>query len=492
MQSKSFVSKLTIFIPIFLIACLVGCGGGGGSDTNDATDNVTSTDQLVLADDISFVSFDVVSETKTRTVTDYSRYTEQCTYTYIGSTQIPNCTRTYSKTTETYTVETDVYKYTINVEKADNSPLLYKWYVSGDASIIEGDDTNEVSLTYDANDEFYLSVAVSDSHGNSACRTYNSNRNTTSKDCNDSLPPSVPSDFTVVNSGYDQINLTWLDSTDNNGVIGYRLYRDGTLVSFLTATTYSDTGLSDETEYCYTVSAIDVAGNESTESAQNCATTSIYEVVAPTTPTNILVSTVSSTKVEVSWSASSDNVGVTGYKIFRNNEYIESVAETFYTDKSTDGNTQYCYSVSAYDEAGNESPKSIETCATTPEESAVLTKTKLLLGTWDFAYSIGSSHYDDQIILNSIEENSSYESGYVVTGEDEWGNSGVSGIYRPSYDDFMILDEGTYGEVYAFKYDGTSLEEGCWDIDERYNELASIGELDSCYTLTGSKTPLTE
>jgi hypothetical protein len=246
-------------------------GGGGGSDSNGSASEDANQESLVLADDISFVGHDVISETKTRTVTDYSSYTQECTYTYDSlGRPTPHCNTTYDTRTEIYTVDTDIYKYTIDTIKADNPPLLYKWYVSGDASIKEGDETGEVSLAYDENDEFYLSVAVSDSNGNSACRTYNSSSDITSSECNDTSAPSVPADFMATKIGYDQIDLSWSASTDDNGIIGYRVYRDGTLLSFSPTTSYSDTGLNDETEYCYTVSALDVAGNESTTSSQKC------------------------------------------------------------------------------------------------------------------------------------------------------------------------------------------------------------------------------
>jgi hypothetical protein len=89
---------------------------------------------------------------------------------------------------------------------------------------------------------------------------------------NDNLTPSIPTELlaTAVSSG---INLSWTASKDNVGVSGYKIYRDGTYLKSDTSASTSDTGLSPETQYCYTVSAYDAAGNESAQSTEACATT---------------------------------------------------------------------------------------------------------------------------------------------------------------------------------------------------------------------------
>jgi hypothetical protein len=91
---------------------------------------------------------------------------------------------------------------------------------------------------------------------------------------NDNLTPSIPTGLSAaaVSSG---INLSWTASKDNVGVSGYKIYRDGTYLKSDTSASTSDTGLSPETPYCYTVSAYDAMGNESGQSTQACATTTI-------------------------------------------------------------------------------------------------------------------------------------------------------------------------------------------------------------------------
>ena len=70
-----------------------------------------------------------------------------------------------------------------------------------------------------------------------------------------------------------QINLSWTASTDNVGVTGYKVYRNGTQIATATTTSYSNTGLAASTAYTYTVSAYDAAGNVSGQSASVSATT---------------------------------------------------------------------------------------------------------------------------------------------------------------------------------------------------------------------------
>lgn len=90
----------------------------------------------------------------------------------------------------------------------------------------------------------------------------------------DTQAPSVPSGLNAAAASSSQINLSWSASTDNVGVAGYKLYRAGSLIAQTSSTSYSNTGLSASTQYCYNVAAYDSAGNTSSQSSQACATTS--------------------------------------------------------------------------------------------------------------------------------------------------------------------------------------------------------------------------
>ena len=82
--------------------------------------------------------------------------------------------------------------------------------------------------------------------------------------------PSAPTNLTATAQSTSAIKLTW-DAVD--GAASYNVYRGGSyLTSVATGTTYSDTGLTPNTQYCYKVTAVNTAG-ESAESNQSCATT---------------------------------------------------------------------------------------------------------------------------------------------------------------------------------------------------------------------------
>ncbi len=91
----------------------------------------------------------------------------------------------------------------------------------------------------------------------------------------DTEAPTVPAGLSTLPTSSVSITLKWNSSTDNYGVAGYNIFREGTFVGNTTTASFSDTGLSKVTQYCYTVSAYDAAGNESGESAQKCATTAL-------------------------------------------------------------------------------------------------------------------------------------------------------------------------------------------------------------------------
>jgi hypothetical protein len=89
----------------------------------------------------------------------------------------------------------------------------------------------------------------------------------------DTTPPSVPADLIARASSSSEIELGWSAATDDVGVAGYDVYRDGAPIGTTSGTSYRDTGLSPDTTYSYAVSARDAAGNSSARSAGASATT---------------------------------------------------------------------------------------------------------------------------------------------------------------------------------------------------------------------------
>lgn len=89
----------------------------------------------------------------------------------------------------------------------------------------------------------------------------------------------------------------------------------------------------------------------------------------PTAPANLAASAAGSSQIDLQWTASTDNVGVTGYQIYRGSTQIDTTTGTTYTDTGLSPNTTYSYYVKAYDAAGNVSTASNTAAATTLPES---------------------------------------------------------------------------------------------------------------------------
>lgn len=89
------------------------------------------------------------------------------------------------------------------------------------------------------------------------------------------------------------------------------------------------------------------------------------DITPPSVPTGLTATSASSSQINLSWNTSTDDMGVAGYKIYRGGAYLKSVTTTSTSNTGLEASTLYCYAVSAYDAAGNESGQSSQVCATT-------------------------------------------------------------------------------------------------------------------------------
>jgi uncharacterized repeat protein (TIGR03806 family) len=198
----------------------------------------------------------------------------------------------------------------------------------------------------------------------------------------DTAAPSVPAGVSATAQSSTQISVTWTASTDPGtnatGVAGYRVYRDAGAqpIASVTTTTYTDSNLTPGTAYSYTVRAYDAATppNESAVSSPVSASTPnmpIIDVTPPTVPAGVTAAPQSTSQILVSWTASTDvgGTGVQGYRVFRNGgaAAVGTVTTTNFTDTGLAANTQYSYTVVAYDAAtpANVSANSTAAVATT-------------------------------------------------------------------------------------------------------------------------------
>jgi glucose/arabinose dehydrogenase/PKD repeat protein len=127
----------------------------------------------------------------------------------------------------------------------------------------------------------------------------------------DTVAPSAPTGLKATPASPTQINLSWTASTDNVGVTGYQVFRNGTLIATTTTNSYSNTGLTPNTSYSYSTKALDAAGNVSASSGAVSATTPGGDATAPTVSLTAPTGSTVSGTVTVSATAS-DNVGVSG------------------------------------------------------------------------------------------------------------------------------------------------------------------------------------
>jgi len=96
----------------------------------------------------------------------------------------------------------------------------------------------------------------------------------------DTRPPTFPRDLRATANSVAQITVTWTAATDNVGIVGYKVYRDGIQIATVTLPVFVDNGLSRATTYQYSVFAYDAAGNKSSHTATVSATTHRSEEVS--------------------------------------------------------------------------------------------------------------------------------------------------------------------------------------------------------------------
>ena len=172
----------------------------------------------------------------------------------------------------------------------------------------------------------------------------------------DTVLPTTPGNLSASSITTTSLTLAWSASTDDREVVRYDIYRNGAKVGSTVGSirSYADTGLSAGATYKYKVQAFDAAGNGSTFSAELSVDTRTSIVVdvsgkldpgivgmpsldmtPPTAPGNLAATTFSTTatqsSVVLTWSPATDNVGVTGYDVYRSGIKIVTVPRPGYT-----------------------------------------------------------------------------------------------------------------------------------------------------------------
>jgi uncharacterized repeat protein (TIGR03806 family) len=238
----------------------------------------------------------------------------------------------------------------------------------GGASVAFVTTTSYSDTGLTASTVYSYQIAARDNANNESSRSAIANATTLAAP--DTTPPSVPAGLMTTSVQATSVSIAWSAATDlgGAGLREYRVYRNNALLATVTSTTYSDTTVAASTQYSYQVSARDNADNESSRSAVLAVTTPApADTTPPSTPTGLTTTSLQPTTVALAWTAATDTggSGLHDYRVYRDGVLLASVSGTNYNDTVAPA-TQYSYQVSARDNAGNESGRSVALVVTTP------------------------------------------------------------------------------------------------------------------------------
>lgn len=252
----------------------------------------------------------------------------------------------------------------IDADAADNVGVTRVEFLV-DETMVGTDTSAPYGALWDATTE------VVDSIHNLVARAFDAFGNTASSSAvrvtiADTAPPTPPSNLRSTSVSHNSVSIAWDASADNKAVSGYSVIRDGITIAQTTQINFTDTTVSPKSTYNYYIIAYDAAGNSSNPSNTITVNTpDIPDTTPPSVPTNLTAQAVSDTQINLSWNASTDNIGVTGYDVYRNNSLITTVLSTSFGDTSLIPSTTYSYHVIAKDAANNSSSPSNTATATT-------------------------------------------------------------------------------------------------------------------------------
>ena len=188
----------------------------------------------------------------------------------------------------------------------------------------------------------------------------------------DTTPPSITITAPTANLAANTTQTTLAATTNEAATCRYSTnasftFSSGTLFTTTGTTNHSTTlsPLANGTAYTYYVKCQDTSGNTSGNASVTFSVATPADTQAPTTPTGLTATAISSSQINLTWTASTDNVGVTGYTIYRGGTQIGTSATNSYSDTGLSASTQYSYTVSASDAAGNTSSQSTGVSTTT-------------------------------------------------------------------------------------------------------------------------------
>ena len=259
---------------------------------------------------------------------------------------------------------------TWTTDEASNSKVVYGLTTSygsasSSASLVTLHSIILSGLT--ASTTYHFAVVSTDAGGNTSTSTDQTLA---------TLATSTPPVISAISSGTPTTTaatITWnTDQSSNSEVVWGLTTGYGSASSsagFVTSHSISLSGLATSTAYHYAVVSTNVFGATATSSDQTFTTASgAPDTTAPTTPTGLTATAVSSSQINLSWTASTDNGGgdaVTGYQVFRDGTQVATSSTNSYSDTGLQNATLHSYWIAAVDTAGNVSTSTGGTVAQT-------------------------------------------------------------------------------------------------------------------------------
>lgn len=190
---------------------------------------------------------------------------------------------------------------------------------------------------------------------------------------------------------------------------------------------------------------------------------------SPSVPTGLVANVISALRIDLSWNASTDDTTVAGYKIYRNSSYIASATSTAYSDTGLNSNTQYCYTMSAYDSTGSESGQSSQACATTNTSDGTVDTTAPSVPSGLISNAVSSSRID--LIWNAATDDIG-GAGYKIYRNGALINS----VIATPYQDNGLSNSTTYCySVSAYDTTGNESDQSAQDCEKTYAAYRTHG-----------------
>jgi chitodextrinase len=196
----------------------------------------------------------------------------------------------------------------------------------------------------------------------------------------DDVAPSAPQALRVSKVLANALHLTWNASTDNVAVQGYRVFVNGVARTTVNGRTAHIGNLAPNTEYTFTVRAFDAQKNSSTVSTTLTVTTgttigTIVDVSAPSIPANVVAENITTNSFGLKWDASTDNVSVKEYEVYRNGKLLGKTAHPAFRVIGVAPGRNTAIEILAVDHSGNKSSLSSTLTVTTLLSNVLLDTT---------------------------------------------------------------------------------------------------------------------